>query len=126
MERLIRKAVNELRNKSVRRRKLNEGPICGSDSGKPCGEACGDGYTWQDSPASNSCICNHTSGKVCHTTGGGPNGSMYSDGGGGKIKGGKLQNTGLGDRAKDSRRLSERERTVRETVKQVMSDILDN
>ena len=40
-------------------RLMNEGPICGNKGGKPCGEACGDGYTWTDSYVTNSCICNH-------------------------------------------------------------------
>ena len=73
--------LKRLINKVSKERILKEGPICGSKSGEPCGK-CGDGYAWTDSHVTNSCICNHSNGKVCHSTGS----AMY--GNTDKIKGG--------------------------------------
>jgi hypothetical protein len=53
---------------------ITEGPICGDKTGDACGN-CGDGYVWTDSYVTNSCICNHPQGAVCHSTG------MYGYGG---------------------------------------------
>jgi hypothetical protein len=53
---------------------ITEGPICGDKTGDACGN-CGDGYVWTDSYVTNSCICNHPQGAVCHSTG------MYGDDG---------------------------------------------
>jgi hypothetical protein len=75
---------------------INEGPICGDKTGDACGN-CGDGYVWTDSHVTNSCICNHSNGAVCHSTGS----YIYSDG---DVKG-VLQNRGDGDKATDSVRL---------------------
>tara|TARA_R110002012_G_scaffold243570_1_gene418133 strand:+ start:20 stop:1798 length:1779 start_codon:yes stop_codon:yes gene_type:complete len=89
---------------SMKDRLMNEGPICGDKGGKPCGN-CGDGYTWTDSYVTNSCICNHSGGAVCHSTGSG----MYSDNGDILamddlyIPDG-LKNKGKGDKAIDSLR----------------------
>jgi len=80
---------------------LNEGPICGDKTGDACGN-CGDGYVWTDSHVTNSCICNHSNGAVCHSTGS----YIYSDR---DVKGG-LQNRGDGDKATDSVRHELREK----------------
>ena len=47
---------------------VTEGPLCGDKTGDACGN-CGDGYVWTDSYVTNSCICNHSNGAVCHSTG---------------------------------------------------------
>lgn len=61
MDNLIKKILRE----SVL---VTEGPLCGDKTGDACGN-CGDGYVWTDSYVTNSCICNHSNGAVCHSTG---------------------------------------------------------
>ena len=96
---------------SMKDRLMNEGPICGDKGGKPCGN-CGDGYTWTDSYVTNSCICNHTAGAVCHSTGSGMYGNdedpieMAFDFNG-------LKNKGRGDKATDSLRHSNKRNNMK-------------
>ena len=67
--------------KKKEKKKVNEAQLCGDKKGKTCGN-CGPGYTWQDSYVTNSCICNHHKGAVCHDTH-----SIGPGGGGGLTKG---------------------------------------
>jgi len=92
---------------------LREGPICGDKTGKPCGN-CGDGYSWTDSMVTNSCICNHSGGAVCHSTGSGMYGNnddilamddLYTPDG--------LKNKGRGDKATDSLRHSNKRNNMK-------------
>ena len=92
---------------------LRKGPICGDKTGDACGN-CGDGYVWTDSYVTNSCICNHPQGAVCHDTGSGMYGNnsdvitlddLYTPDG--------LKNKGKGDKAIDSLRHSNKRNNMK-------------